>query len=208
MFTGIVEKTAVVVGIADGPGFRRLTVALNLENLRLGQSIAVNGCCLTLAEILGKDAAFDVVKETLDKTNLDNLKIGDRVNIEQSLKTGDRLDGHFVQGHVDGRATLINIATDPAESRLILKAPHELAKYLVAKGSVAIDGVSLTIAAVRDNTFEVALIPTTLSLTTLGNKSVGYTFNLETDILSKTVISWLERQQNRISTDVSPQESP
>jgi len=194
MFTGIVEKTATVAGVADGPGFRRL--ALNPADLRPGQSVAVNGCCLTVAEVTPGTAVFEVVKETLDKTNLGTLCAGDLVNVERPLKIGDRFDGHFVQGHVDGRANLVEIASDSGEWKLTLEAPFALAKYIVPKGSVTLDGVSLTVVAVRGNVFEVALIPTTLNITTLGKKSIGWPFNLETDILSKTVISWLERQNH------------
>jgi len=198
MFTGIVEKVATVSGIADGPGFRRLTLALNIGELQAGQSIAVNGCCLTAAEVSTDEAVFEIISETLDKTNLGILGVGDFVNIEQAMKIGDRFDGHFVQGHVDGRANLIDIASDSGDWKLTLEAPFQLAKYIVPKGSVTLDGVSLTVAAVRGNVFEVALIPTTLNMTTLGKKSIGWPFNLETDILSKTVISWLERQNNRL----------
>jgi riboflavin synthase len=199
MFTGIVEKTARVAGIADGPGFRRLTLALSLSDLRPGQSVAVNGCCLTVAEISPHEAAFEIVKETLDKTNLGALGVGELVNIEQAMKVGDRFDGHFVQGHVDGRANLLEIISDIGQWKLTLEAPFPLAKYIAPKGSVTLDGVSLTVAAVRGNVFEVALIPTTLQLTTLGEKSIGWPFNLEADILSKTVISWLERRNDLVS---------
>ena len=195
MFTGIIEKVAAVAQVTDGPGLRRLILATGLQNLQPGQSIAVNGCCLTIAQISPQGAGFDVIKESLDKTNLGLLEAGDVVNVERSLKAGDRIDGHFVQGHVDGRAMLIDIVAGPEETRLTLQAPAELAKYIVPKGSVAVDGVSLTVAAVRGSVFEVALIPTTLRLTTLGRKSKGWPFNLETDILSKTVISWLERRE-------------
>ena len=197
MFTGIVEKTAAVSGVADGPGFRRLALALNFGDLQAGQSVAVNGCCLTAAEVSPDEVVFEIVSETLDKTNLGTLSSGDMVNIEQAMKIGDRFDGHFVQGHVDGRANLIDIASDSGDWKLTLEAPFPLAKYIVPKGSVTLDGVSLTVAAVRGNVFEVALIPTTLNVTTLGKKSIGWQFNLEADILSKTVISWLERQNNR-----------
>jgi len=197
MFTGIVENIAKVSGIADGPGFRRLTLALNFGDLQIGQSVAVNGCCLTAAEVSPDQAVFEIVSETLDKTNLGMLGVGDMVNIEQAMKIGDRFDGHFVQGHVDGRANLVDIASVSGEWKLILEAPFPLAKYIVPKGSVTLDGVSLTVAAVRGNVFEVALIPTTLNITTFGRKSIGWQFNLEADILSKTVISWLERQNNR-----------
>jgi riboflavin synthase len=195
MFTGIVEKIAVVTGIADGPGFRRLMVALGSDDVRSGQSIAVNGCCLTVAEIGGNEVGFDIIKESLERTNLGLIKPGDGVNVERSLRAGDRIDGHFVQGHVDGRAILLDVASGAEESRLTIEAPFELAKYIVPKGSVAIDGVSLTVAAVRGNVFEVALIPTTLRLTTLGRVERGWVFNLETDVLSKTIVSWLERRE-------------
>ncbi|MGD0137272.1 MAG: riboflavin synthase [Tepidisphaeraceae bacterium] len=195
MFSGIVERIATVAEVTDGPGLRRLTLATDFHNLQPGQSIAVNGCCLTIAQISPQGAGFDVIKESLDRTNLGLLKAGDGVNIERSLKAGDRIDGHFVQGHVDGRAMLIDIVAGPEETRLTLQAPAELAKYIVPKGSVAVDGVSLTVAAVRGSVFEVALIPTTLRLTTLGRKSKGWPFNLETDILSKTVVSWLESRE-------------
>jgi riboflavin synthase len=194
MFTGIVEKMAEVAEAVDSPHFRRVTLAVNLDDLHLGQSVAVNGCCLTLAEISVGRAGFDVIKETLDKTNLGLLKPGDSVNIERSVKAGDRIDGHFVQGHVDGRANLTKVIANASESRLTLEAPADLAKYIIPKGSVALDGVSLTIAAVRGNLFEVALIPTTLRMTTLGQKAIGWPFNLEADVLSKTIVTWLERQ--------------
>jgi riboflavin synthase len=195
MFTGIIEKIATVAEVTEGPGFRRLVLATGFENLQPGQSIAVNGCCLTIAQITPQGACFDVIKESLDRTNLGLLQAGDAVNVERSLKGGDRIDGHFVQGHVDGRAMLVDIVARPEETRLTLQAPADLAKYVVPKGSVAVDGVSLTVAAVRGSVFEVALIPTTLRLTTLGRKSKGWPFNLETDILSKTVVSWLERRE-------------
>jgi riboflavin synthase len=192
MFTGIVEKTATVVEVSDGPGFRRLTLSVNILDGRLGESIAVNGCCLTLAEISPGKAVFDVVKETLERTNLGLLTIGSHVNIERSLIIGDRLDGHFVQGHIDGRAILNKIQSSNDEWRFTIEAPFDLAKYLVPKGSVTLDGVSLTIANVNGNVFEVVLIPTTLRLTTLGELAAGWALNLEADILSKTMVSWLE----------------
>ena len=136
-----------------------------------------------------------MIKETLDKTNLGLLKAGDEVNVERSLQIGDRIDGHFVQGHVDGRAKLVRVISNENEVRLVVESPRELAKYIVPKGSVSIDGVSLTVAAISGDCFEVALIPTTLKLTNLGTRPLGWPFNLETDILSKTIISWLERRE-------------
>ena len=196
MFTGIIELTVPVLGVADGPGFRRLTLAAGWPDLKGGESIAINGVCLTVAEIGQRELGFDVIQETLRRTNLGLLKAGDRVHVERSLRIGDRLDGHFVQGHVDGVATLTKRIANEKETRLILEATSELAPYLITKGSVALDGVSLTIAAVDGQHFEVALIPTTLQRTVLGQREPGWPINLETDILSKTVINWL-RQQGR-----------
>jgi riboflavin synthase len=193
MFSGIVEKTVVVVQVDDKPALRRLALAVDFPDVRLGQSIAINGCCLTVAEISAGRLHFDVIRETLDKTNLGLLKNGDAVNIEQSLRLGDRIDGHFVQGHVDGVAKLLNIVADSGDHRLTIEAPPSLRKYLTPKGSITVDGVSLTIANISDNNFQVALIPTTLSMTTLGKKQIGWPFNLEMDVLGKTVISYLER---------------
>ena len=132
------------------------------------------------------------IAETLARTNLGSLKSGDLVNLERSLRAGDRIDGHFVQGHVDGTAKLIDRQMG-AECRLRIENPAELAKYIVPKGSVSVDGVSLTVAAIGADWFEVALIPTTLAITTLGKKQVNYRFNLEFDMMAKTVISYLER---------------
>ena len=197
MFTGIIEKIATVAEVADGPGCRRLVLTMDFQDLQAGQSIAVNGCCLTIAQVTPRGVGFDVIKESLGKTNLGLLAAGDGVNVERPLRVGDRIDGHFVQGHIDGRAVLMDIVASAEESRLTLDAPAALAQYLVPKGSVTLDGVSLTIAAVRGSVFEVALIPTTLRLTTLGTKAKGWPFNLETDILSKTVISWLQRRETK-----------
>jgi riboflavin synthase len=197
MFTGIIEKTARVIGVADGPKFRRLTLPSRWTDVQLGQSIAVNGVCLTVAELDAGEIGFDVILETLSKTNLGLLKAGDEVHVERSLCVGDRLDGHFVQGHVDGVARLIEQRSSDKEYRLRLQAPADLAKYLTPKGSVTVDGVSLTIAAVDGVEFEVALIPTTLQLTALGRRPAGWAFNLECDVLAKTVVSWLERSAGR-----------
>jgi riboflavin synthase len=192
MFTGIVEKTVRIIGVAQGPMFRRITLAPGWTDIQHGQSIAINGVCLTVAEISGSEIGFDVIKETLDKTNLGLLGNGDEVNVERALRVGDRIDGHFVQGHVDGVALLLKQVASEAEWRLTLEAPHQLMKYLVPKGSICIDGVSLTIAAVHANQFEVALIPTTLKLTTLPRRNIGWPFNVEADIIGKQIVRYLE----------------
>ncbi|HEY1683237.1 MAG TPA: riboflavin synthase [Tepidisphaeraceae bacterium] len=191
MFTGIVEKIAHVAAVADGSAFRRLTLAID-DDVQLGESIAINGVCLTVAEKLHAGAVgFDVIKETLEKTNLGLLAAGDEVNLERSLRVGDRLSGHFVQGHVDGTAILLNQTASEKETRLTLQCPDDLLEYLAPKGSVTLDGVSLTIAGIHASEFQVALIPTTLQLTTIGRQSLGYRFNLEADVISKTVVNFL-----------------
>ena len=123
MFTGIIEKTVPIAAVAEGPMFRRLVLAADWTDVKLGESIAVNGCCLTVAEITPQGLGFDVIKETLDKTNLGMLEIADHVNVERSLRAGDRIDGHFVQGHVDGTGLLANQIHSESEVRLTIHAP-------------------------------------------------------------------------------------
>ena len=195
MFTGIVEKSARVVGVVGGPKFTRLNLAADWDDVRLGESVAVNGVCLTVAGQLPGQLSFDVVRETLARTNLGLLRAGDEAHVERSLRIGDRIDGHFVQGHVDGTAQLLEQRSDDREWRLRCQCPADLAKFLAPKGSVCLDGVSLTLAAVDGSDFEVALIPTTVRLTALARRPIGWPFNLETDIISKTVVSWLERRR-------------
>jgi riboflavin synthase len=193
VFTGIIRNAANVLSVADHPAGRRLVLPTLAPNHALGESIAVNGVCLTVAQLNQNSLSFDIIPETLAKTTLGDLKSNDCVHIERALRAGDPIDGHFVQGHVDGVGTLIEeIATDE-ESRLRIQAPPHLARYLIPKGSIAIDGVSLTLAKVDQNQFEVALIPTTRALTTLTGRRPGSRFNLECDMIAKTIISHLER---------------
>jgi riboflavin synthase alpha subunit len=203
MFTGIIERTVRIASIATTPMFRRLTIESPWNDVLPGESIAINGVCLTVAEITPfsgrpeRGAAallgFDVIKETLEKTNLGLLNKDDEIHLERSLRVGAMLSGHFVQGHVDGTATLLERIDNAHEFRLRVKAPNDLAIYITPKGSVAIDGVSLTVASMKGTEFEVALIPTTLQLTALGRREIGYPFNLETDMLNKTIVSYLQR---------------
>ena len=198
MFTGIIERTVRVIGLAKGPNFDRLTIASHWADVQDGESIAVNGVCLTVAQQQLGEIGFDVVQETLDRTNLGLLRADDVVHVERSLRLGDRLSGHFVQGHVDGTARLHSQANASGDQwRLTLETSPELADYLIPKGSIALDGVSLTLAAVEDTRFEVALIPTTLQVTALGRRQVGWPFNVEFDILAKTVVTWLARTIQR-----------
>lgn len=194
MFTGIIERTARVIGVAQGPGFLRLTLSSAWNDVQDGESIAVNGVCLTVAEQSPGEIGFDVVKETLRLTNLALLGEGDAVHVERSLRVGDRLSGHFVQGHVDGTAKLIDQKSAGDEWRLRLECTPDLARLLVPKGSITLDGVSLTIASIEGNHFEVALIPTTLQITALSRRPIGWPFNVEIDVMTKTMVTILDRR--------------
>jgi riboflavin synthase len=195
VFTGIIEKTVRVIETADGRAAFRLVLPAPWRDLRRGESIAVNGCCLTIARLSPARMSFDIVDQTKSVTNLTNLKPGDEVHLERALRLGDRLDGHFVQGHVDGPATLLARKTGRHETRLTLRTTASLARYITPQGSVALDGVSLTVAAVKGGKFEVALIPTTLKLTAVNRRPIGYAYNLETDVLAKTISFLLEHRR-------------
>lgn len=194
MFTGIVEALGNVVRVVpEGPG-RRLVIAHEevSNGARTGDSIAINGCCLTVVERAGSELAFQAGPETLARTNLGSLAAGDRVNLERSLAVGDRLGGHFVQGHVDATAEVARRETDAEWEWMWFAVPREIAAQLVAKCSVAVDGVSLTVVEVAEDRFSVQLIPHTLEQTTLGVRKVGDTVNVETDILGKYVWQFLK----------------
>jgi riboflavin synthase len=181
MFTGLVQKTGTV-SKAGG----RLCVDAELE-LSEGDSVAINGVCLTATAVRPGGFDADVMPETLRRTALGGLAEGDRVNLELPLRASDRLGGHIVQGHVDATGT-VDSAVDDGFSRLVrISAPEELLRYVVEKGSIAVDGVSLTVAEVDDDGFTVALIPETLERTTLGSAAPGRTVNLEVDVLAKYV---------------------
>ena len=189
MFTGLVEGTAeLVTKERQGSGLR---LAFDLEGLAdsvlIGDSIAISGCCLTAIAIDGTHVAFEAGEETLAKTGLGRLNLGDRVNIERSLRIGDRMGGHFVSGHVDGQGVLRRRLEDGAWAYFHFEAPKSLLRQMASKGSITIDGVSLTLVDVSDEEFSIALIPHTLSVTTLGQMIEGDSVNLETDILAKYV---------------------
>jgi riboflavin synthase len=189
MFTGIVEELGEVVALdrlVDGARLRvrGKTVAADASH---GDSIAVNGVCLTVADLVGDEFTADVMKESLDRSNLGGLIAGELVNLERSVRADGRLGGHLVQGHVDGVGTLLDRI--PSEHWEVVRVglPGQLAPYVAEKGSIAVDGVSLTVVHVGEADFSVALIPTTLELTTLGRKSVGDALNLEVDVIAKYV---------------------
>jgi riboflavin synthase len=193
MFTGIIETTGTVIATRPTPGGRRLTVEAGLvaEDAVLGASVAINGVCLTVAARDGSRLDFDVISETLDRTNLGRLKTGEKLNLERSLRPNSRLDGHFVQGHVDGTAVVTRRRVSEKEWVLWLRPDEVVRPYIIPKGSVAIDGISLTIAAVEKDEFSVAIIPTTLSVTTLVDRQVGDNVNIESDIIARTIIHHL-----------------
>lgn len=193
MFTGIVEKSVPLLGSEVMPFGRRLVIENIWDDLRHGESIAVNGTCLTVAGFDANTIAFDVITESLNRTNLGDLAAGDLVHVERAMRIGDRFDGHFVQGHIDGTGVISQQRQDVADWRTRLDVPGELMRYMIPKGSVALDGISLTIAAMGERWIEVALIPTTLDITQLGRKAVGSRVNIECDMTVKTIVSVMDR---------------
>jgi riboflavin synthase len=189
MFTGIVEELGTVAAVEDQGDAVRLTVraATVLEDAALGDSIAVNGCCLTVAARDGDTFTADVMQETLDKTSLLGVTPGARVNLERAVTADKRLGGHIVQGHVDGVGTVTSRTPSEHWEVVEVTLPERLARYLVDKGSVAVDGVSLTVVAAGADRFTVSLIPETLARTTLGSRRPGDRVNLEVDVLAKYV---------------------
>lgn len=189
MFTGLVEALASVVTVEDRPPGKRLRLQLPTiaAEATLGASIAINGCCLTVIDIAGDTLAFDAGPETLSRTNLGRLHQGSLVNVERSLKLGDRLGGHLVTGHIDAVGTLDERIDQADWSTCYFRVPAGLTRQMASKGSIAVDGVSLTLVDVEPERFSVALIPHTLSVTTLGRLRVGDEVNLETDLLAKYV---------------------
>ena len=194
MFTGIIRHVGVVEAVRRSAGGARLAIDLGplAKGLAPGDSVAVNGVCLTAAEVRGSRVEFDVVSETLSRTTLGALGPGDPVNLERALAVGGRLDGHLVQGHVDGVATVHAVSTG-AQRGLEFDAPPDLAAAMVPKGSVAVDGVSLTLVDVAAGRFSVALVPTTLAETTLARLRVGDRVNVETDLIGKYVLKYLQQ---------------
>lgn len=195
MFTGLVEGLGTVVSLVDEPAGIRLVIAPPVGMMQdhvgrtndasIGDSIAINGCCLTVVANSNRQWDFQAGRETLCKTNLGKLKVQDVVNLERSLPVDGRLGGHFVQGHVDGVGTVDQLDRDSDWVTMGFGVDASLAALMVPKGSVAVDGVSLTVVAVEKERFTVALIPHTLSMTTLGRRAIGQTVNIETDILGK-----------------------
>jgi riboflavin synthase len=203
MFTGIVEELGTVAAVEDQGDAIRLTVLsphvlgdAGPASTGLGDSIAVNGCCLTVAERNGDTWTADVMQETLDKTSLAGIAPGDRVNLERAVTPQTRLGGHIVQGHVDAVGTIARRTPSEHWEVVDVSMPPGLARYLVDKGSITVDGVSLTVVEARDDGFTVSLIPETLARTTLGAKQPGDPVNLEVDVLAKHVEKLLQHRKD------------
>lgn len=196
MFTGIIQGTAPVVAIEEKSNFRvhkiKFPKAL-LPELELGASVAHNGCCLTITAIEKDVISFDLMKETLRVTNLGNLKVGDSVNLERAARFGDEIGGHLMSGHVICQAEIAKILTSENNRQIWFKMPEALMKYVLYKGFIGIDGISLTIGEVSKGRFCVHLIPETLERTTLGTKRLGDTVNIEIDPQTQAIVDTVER---------------
>jgi len=193
MFTGIVEGIGTVNKISKNTKNRsaiEMTIDLGkqVRGLKVGQSVALNGVCLTATKLTKSKCLFEMIEETTKKTDLGNLKVGGVVNIERSLKVGDRLEGHFVLGHVDGVGIIKKILKKPKEVQVYFEIPKNLTKYVVKKGSIAIDGISLTVVDIKKTLASVSLIPHTIEITNFHTKKVGDKVNIETDIFGKYIL--------------------
>ncbi|MDE1766338.1 MAG: riboflavin synthase [Thaumarchaeota archaeon] len=194
MFTGIIEGLGKIERLDKNTRTRseaRMKISLGklARGLRIGDSVAINGVCLTAINITKGTAEFEMIGETMKKTNLGSLGNGNKVNIERSLKVGDRLEGHFVLGHVDGSGTILKINKQPNQVQLWIELSKELARYVAKKGSITVDGISLTVVDKIKNKFSVSIIPHTMKVTNLGLKKIGDKVNIETDILGKYILS-------------------
>ena len=196
MFTGLVEEMGRIERVEERPGGRRFWIAAAraLEQTGVGDSLAVSGCCLTLVAIEAPRFAVDAVPETLARTTLGEWRPGQRVNLERSLRLDQRLGGHLVQGHVDGVGQVLRVAPEGEGARLALEVPGPLRRLVAEKGSLAVDGVSLTVAALTGSGCEIALVPHTLAVTVAGEYSAGRRVNLEADLIARYVARLLENE--------------
>ncbi|MFH1359824.1 MAG: riboflavin synthase [Candidatus Omnitrophota bacterium] len=196
MFAGIVEESGRVKKIERKKNLFVLTIEAKKVHLGtvIGQSIAVDGVCLTVTKKRNRFLTFDVMLETIRRTTFQYLKEGDPVNLERSLRANSRIDGHFVQGHVEGVGTIVKRVTVPNYEEFHIQIPKGLTRYVVEKGSVCVDGISLTVGEVKRNVFRIYIIPHTLKITTLGRKKASSKVNIETDILAKYILDKKVRQ--------------
>ncbi len=194
MFTGIVQGIASIIATSQGESATKVSIKLpETENLRIGASVSIDGVCLTVTSINDSIVDFDIIAETLQRTTLSDLETGSQVNFERALRYGDELGGHLLSGHVMS-AGLIHSITENGEGKdIAIIAPPSLQKYIIEKGFVAIDGISLTVGAVQSNIFALHLIPETLRMTTLATKQEGDAVNIEIDSNTQTIVSTVER---------------
>ena len=199
MFTGIITdlgKVEAIVPASEGDSRFRISTSYDLSKVEIGASIACSGCCLTVVEKGENSFAVDVSGETLSKTNLGDWEVGHRINLERSLKVGDELGGHLVYGHVDGVAEIVGSEPEGGSTRWRFRAPAELARFIAPKGSVALDGVSLTVNEVEGREFGVNIIPHTTAVTSFGSYKVGDRVNLEIDVLARYVARLREEESS------------
>ncbi len=197
MFTGIIEGLGTIAAIQQRGQGKHMTIVSDfaLDQTKIGDSIAVNGACLTAVVINEKRFEVDVAPETLSRSTLDKANIGDRTNLERALRFSDRLDGHLVSGHIDGRGIIKNRNILSNAIIITVEVPHSLTRYMIPKGSVSVDGVSLTINACKPESFEISIIPHTAKLTTVGFKKIGDTVNIETDMIGKYIERFVTKSQ-------------
>ncbi len=198
MFTGLVEEVGTVESVKKGPKSATITVKAKkiLEDIKLGDSVATNGVCLTVTSFTSNNLEVDVMAETMRRSNLDSLSSGSKVNLERALKLGDRLGGHIVSGHIDGTGTIKDFQQEDNAVWVSITAPPDILKYIINKGSVAVDGISLTVAYVDNECFKVSIIPFTGDETTLLEKNMGDKVNLEVDMIGKYVEKLLSFKEN------------
>ena len=204
MFTGLIEEIGILKEVRKGFKSAELSISANkvLQDIRIGDSISTNGVCLTVIRFSNNSFVVDVMPETMRRSNLKNLKPGSKINLERALRLGDRLGGHIVSGHIDGMGLVKAIEAEDNATWVTIEAKSQIMKYIIEKGSIAIDGTSLTVAYVDDNAFKVSIIPLTRDETTLLSKKIGNEVNLECDMVGK----YIERFTMFNITDNSPNE--
>ena len=208
MFTGIIEEVGIIKEVKRGVKSSKLIIKANkvLEKTRVGDSICTNGVCLTVTNVKGNSFEADVMAETLRRSNLGDLKVGSKVNLERALTLQSRLGGHIVSGHIDGTGEIISLIKEDNATWVTIKTTNDILRYIVLKGSITIDGISLTVAYVDENVFKVSIIPHTAQETTLLNKSIGETVNLECDVISKYIEKLMglnTKEENKKNTSLT-----
>ena len=199
MFTGLIEEVGEITSVTRKGNSAQITVKAGkiLKDTKIGDSISTNGVCLTVTEKTSNTFTVDVMPETMNRSNLKNFKYGSKVNLERALRVGDRLDGHMVSGHVDGLGKIANYLKEDNAVWITVEADKSLLKYIIEKGSIAIDGTSLTVAYVDDRSFKVSIIPHTGEATTLLDKKIGDEVNLECDMVGKYIEKFMKFEKNK-----------